>query len=99
MASEQTPQEAISGFERVYVERMRALGDLKDQLTKLQEQVISGHDAVFKAYQQLTNYKEQYLVTLINSKQNQINTLTAPQQVLQAPSVVVPDAQQRQDNL
>lgn len=81
-ATQQTPQEVIGAFERTYVSKMQTLADMKDQLTKAQDQVLQAQEAVFKAYQALTNCKENYLVTLINSKQAQINSLTAPHHVV-----------------
>lgn len=75
--SNQSPQEVIGEFERKYVEKMRTLNELKDELAKAQTQVISAQSAAMDAFQQLVNCKEQYLIALVNNKQSQINSLTS----------------------
>jgi len=88
---EKTPQEIIGEFERKYLEKINAMNELREELTKTQALVIRAQAATMEALQQLVNYKEQYLIALVNNKQNQINALTPGNQPAQPA--------QRADNL
>lgn len=88
----QTPQEAMAELESAYIEKLRNLNDLKDQVNKLKDQVISEQESSFKAFQQLVNYKEQYLVSII--KQNQSQQSNASKS-----TPVSTQQEQRSDNL
>lgn len=91
---EKTPQEIIGEFERKYLEKINAMNELREELTKTQALVIRAQAATMEALQQLVNYKEQYLIALVNNKQNQINALTPGNQASQPAQPA-----QRADNL
>jgi Mg2+ and Co2+ transporter CorA len=80
-SSEQTPaqesaQDVLMRLERSYLDRAKTLSELKDQLSKLQEQVMTAHDVAFKAFQTFSSSKEQYLVNVINTQNTRLKQLT-----------------------
>jgi 3-methyladenine DNA glycosylase/8-oxoguanine DNA glycosylase len=93
-----TPQEVLLSLERTATERIRTLNDLKDQLTKIQDQVIAAQDAAFKAFQGLAVAKEQYLVSIIADQQNKLKTAEAAQ-AQAAQQIKPPVVEPRPDNL
>ena len=78
MSSQETEQEILHRLERSYNERYRILIDLKDQLCKLQDQVLAASDSAFKSFQTLSNAKEQFLVNIVGTQNQQLKKLTAP---------------------
>ena len=92
-----TPQEVVASLERAYVERARVSNDLKDQLVKLQDQLLAAQDAAFKTYQNLANYKEQHMASIILNQRAQQEQAIAQ---LQAQNAQLQQARNsRQDNL
>jgi hypothetical protein len=102
-AREQTPQEILLTLERAYIDRVRVLTELKDNLLKMQDQVLAAQDGAFKAYQNLSIAKEQYLITVVSSQKNYISQMAAVKNDTPSEPVVSdlnpPAAPSREDNL
>jgi hypothetical protein len=67
-------QETLNRLEKEYVEKIQLVSNLKDQLSVAQENV-------FKALQAFTSVKEQYLISVVQSLQNQVKELNVPVQL------------------
>jgi len=98
--NKETVAELLQRLERTYVERARVLVDQKDQLTKVQDQVLASQDAAFKAYQAFTNAKEQYLVGVISNQNAQLQKLApAPTPAPTAKPLPTVVEEPREDNV
>jgi len=65
---QETVAELLQRLERTYVESARFVKDVKDQLLKVQDQLLAAQDAEIRSYQNFNSAKEQYLMNVINQQ-------------------------------
>jgi hypothetical protein len=65
---EETASAVLQRLELAYKESSGVLSELKIKQVKLQEQMLAAQDESFKAYQQFTNTKENYLLSIIQQQ-------------------------------
>lgn len=66
--------ENLNKLERAYVERATLTRNIKEQLMKIQDQLLASQDSEHRAFQNFTNSKEQYLVMIIKQQKNELDT-------------------------
>jgi len=62
----ETVQETLNRLEKVLISKSKAVDDLKEKLYLAQEER-------FRSYQELTNVKERYLISVVESLQSKVN--------------------------
>lgn len=95
--TKQSPQEVISKLREAHLEKVKLLADLKDKMNKVRDEIIDAQDAVFKTFQNLASTSEQYLVSVVESQNNQLKSNQTNAQNTTRDLPTIPES--RADNL
>ena len=99
-AKEETAQEILARLERDYEEKKKAIADLKTQQARLQEQILTAQEDMFKSFQTWSVNKEQYLSNIVRALDQKLTQVQAAgSQSGQSGQKLPPIQEERIDNI
>lgn len=89
----------LNRLQRTYMEHANLANTIKGQLMKIQDQLLAAQDATHRSYQNLTNAKEQYLVSVITHQRGALSQCASAKEEPPAMPDVPEIVESRDDNV